>query len=320
VTTSPPQPPQNPYAGQPGGYGPPPEQQFPQYNQPQPQQSGQQPPHYSQQPFQQQAPQHAGHAPQQHAPQQHGAGQAPYQQAGHTFPQQGQAPHQGQPQGPPQQQGQAGFAPMPQAQGTLQCRFCGAVPAVNATVRGHQGMIVVMRFLKLQGPFCRTCGIASVRDMTAKSLWQGWWGIGSAIINPFTMLSNIGPMSQFKKLPEPAPGAPGRPMDPGKPLFQRPAIAMLLLPIALITAIVVINLSTTTASEAKVGACVVNNGTSTNPNVEVVDCASSEAEYKIVGKLDDTTDDSKCEQFAGYEASYTSEVGSEKYTLCLAPV
>jgi hypothetical protein len=311
VTTSPPQPPQNPYAGQPGGYGPPPEQQFPQYNQPQgqPQQSGQpgqyagqQPPQYTQQPFQQQAPQ-------QHAPQQHGAGQASYQQ---TFPQQGQ------PQGqfPPQQQ--AGFAPMPQ--GALQCRFCGAVPAVNATVRGHQGMIIVMRWLKLQGPFCRTCGIASVRDMTAKSLVQGWWGVGSAIINPFIMLSNLGPMSQFKKLPEPMPGAPGRPMNPGKPLFQRPAIAMLLLPIALTVAIVAINVTTTTTSEAKVGACVVNNGTSTNPNVSVVDCASSEAEYRIVGKLDDTTDDSQCEQFAGYEASYTSEVGSEKYTLCLAPV
>jgi hypothetical protein len=177
-----------------------------------------------------------------------------------------------------------------------------------------------MRFLKLQGPFCRTCGIASVRDMTTKSLWQGWWGIGSAIVNPITMLMNLEPWAKFRKLPEPAPGAPGRPMNPGKPLIQRPAIAMLLLPIALITAIVVINLKTTTTSEASVGSCVVNEGTATRPNVKVVDCASAEAEYKVVGKLDNTVDDSQCAQFPGYKAAYTSEVGSEKYTLCLGPI
>jgi hypothetical protein len=205
-------------------------------------------------------------------------------------------------------------------QGGLQCRFCGAVPAVQATVRGHQGMIIMMRFLKLQGPFCRTCGTASVRDMTAKSLWQGWWGIGSMIINPITMLMNLEPWSKFRKLPEPAPGAPGRPMNPGKPLIQRPAMAMLLLPIALIVAIVVINLNITTTSEAKVGSCVVNKGTASTPTVEVVDCGSSEAEYKVVGKLDNTIDDSKCDQFEGYEAAYTSQVGSQKYTLCLGRI
>ena len=297
MTTSPPQPPQNPYPGQPGGYGPPPEQ-FPQYAQPQTQPGQQQPgqgyggPQYGQPP---QAP--YGQQPFQQ--------QAPYQQ-GQSFPQQGQAfPH-----------GQQAFVP----QGQQQCRFCGGYPAVDATVRGHQGMIILMRWLKLQGPFCRTCGIASVRDMTSKSLWQGWWGIGSAIINPIIMLTNIGPMQKFKSLPEPAPGAPGRPMDPGKPLFRRPAILGLLLPILVIAAIVISNLATTTTSEAAVGQCVVNNGTSDDPDVKVVDCTSSEAAYKIIGKLDDSTDDSQCDQFEGVEASYTVERGSTKYTLCLAPL
>jgi hypothetical protein len=198
----------------------------------------------------------------------------------------------------------------------MTCRFCGGYPATDATVRGHQGMIILMRWLKLQGPFCRTCGIASVRDMTAKSLWQGWWGIGSAIINPFIMLMNIGPMQKFKQLPEPTPG-PGRPMNPGKPLFQRPAILGLLVPVAVIALIVFANLSPTT-SKADVGQCVVNNGTSTDPDVKVVDCASSEAEYKIVDKIDDSTDDSQCG--ADAEASYRYQSGSTKYVLCLTPV
>ena len=295
VTTSPPQPPQNPYPGQPAGYGPPP-QQFPQYTQPEQQQPGQYP---GQQPGQQQF--HG--QPYQQAPQQQAQfpqGQYPAQpQFGQSFPQQG---------------AQQSFAP----QGQMTCRFCGGYPAVEATVRGHQGMIILMRFLKLQGPFCRTCGIASVRDMTSKSLWQGWWGIGSSIINPITMLLNIGPMQKFKRLPEPQPG-PGRPMDPGKPLFQRPAMLMLLLPIAVIALIVVGNLNSTEA-KATVGACVVNNGTSSNPDVKVVDCSSSDAEYKIVGKIDDSTDDSQCDQFEGAEASYVYQHRSTKYTLCLTPV
>ncbi|MEU4194361.1 toxin-antitoxin system, toxin component [Kribbella sp. NPDC026611] len=301
MTTSPPQPPQGPYAGQPGGYGPPPQQQFPQYTQ-QPDQQAQPPQYggqpYQQEPYQQQAPQ-----------QDQGQYPPPYQG---QYAQQDQHSQQQYPQFPQQGQ-QPGFAP----QGQLTCRFCGGYPAVDATVRGHQGLVILMRFLKLRGPFCKTCGTASVRDMTSKSLWQGWWGIGSSIINPITMLTNIGPSQKFKNLPEPTPGQ-GRPMDPGKPLFQRPAIFGLLIPIAVIALIVIANLNST-ESKAQVGACVVNKGTSGNPNVKVVDCTSTEAEYRIVGKIDDSTDDSKCDQFAGAEASYVYESGSTKYTLCLAP-
>jgi hypothetical protein len=319
VTTSPPLPPQNPHPDQPGGYGPP-QEQFPQYAQPQQGQPHGQPqdgqpfaqvrdgqPHLQGQPFGQPQPAQGQPFGQPQQFQQ----QAPYQQ-GQSFPEHGQSfPAQGQ-----FPQGQPGYAPMPQA--ALQCRFCGGFPAVDATVRGHQGMIVLMRFLKLQGPFCRTCGIATVRDMTAKSMWQGWWGIGSSIVNPISMLTNIGPWSKFKNLPEPAPGAPGRPMDPGKPLFKRPAILGLLLPVALIALIVFANLKS--VSNADVGQCVVNKGTAGSPDVKTVDCGSSDAEYRIVGKLDDTTDGKQCEQFADAETFYYYERGSTKYTLCLAPV
>jgi hypothetical protein len=129
------------------------------------------------------------------------------------------------------------------AQGTLQCRFCGAVPAVQATVRGHAGMVLLMRLLKLEGPFCKTCGVAATRDMTAKSMWQGWWSVGSMIINPITMLVNLGTYSKFKNLLEPAPGAPGRPLNPGKPLFSRPEVIGLLVPIGILTAIIIGNLA-----------------------------------------------------------------------------
>jgi len=284
VTTSPPQPSQNPYPGQPGAYGPP-QDQFPRYAQPD---------HETQPGTQQPGQAYGGPGPQygQQAP----YGQQQFQQA-------------------PYQQGtQHAFAPQVQ----LVCRFCGGYPAADATVRGHQGMVVLMRFLKLEGPFCRTCGIASVRDMTSKSLWQGWWGIGSSIVNPIMMLMNIGPMQRFKSLPEPAPG-PGRSMDPGKPLFRRPAILGLLIPVVVIGLIVFSNLDPI-GSKAQVGSCVVNKGTATKPDVKVVDCTSSDAEYRVVGRLDDTTDDSRCQDYAGAEASYVYEHRSTKYTLCLARI
>jgi hypothetical protein len=197
--------------------------------------------------------------------------------------------------------------------GLLQCRFCGGVPAVEATVRGHQGFLVMMRLLKLKGPFCKTCGTAATRDMTAKSMWQGWWGVGSMIINPITMLVNLGTFPKFKNLPEPAPGAPGRPMEPGKPLFKRPAVLGLLIPIALIALIVVANLNKD--PEATIGSCVYNKGTADKPNVKVVDCSSSDADYKVIGKLDNTVDGDQCAKFQDSTVSYTDR--KAKFTLCL---
>ncbi|MDI5961915.1 hypothetical protein [Streptantibioticus silvisoli] len=116
-----------------------------------------------------------------------------------------------------------------QPMGTV-CRFCGGFPAVEATVRGHQGMLVVMRFLSLKGPFCRDCGIAVHRQMSTRTMWQGWWGYLSFLITPFTLLYNLSPRSKFNKLP-PAQGGFRPPSDPGKPIFLRPGALGLLAPL-----------------------------------------------------------------------------------------
>lgn len=249
------------------------------------------------------------------APQPPVAGYGPPQPpaAGYGFPppQQGQIPAPGFPPAPPQQ----GYGPV--------CRFCGSVPAVEATIRGHQGFVVIMRFLKLSGPFCRTCGIAAHRNMTSRSLWQGWWGIASSVINPITMLINLPQRSKINKLPPPMPGAPAMPMDPGKPVFARPASWVVLLPVALLVVAVIAGV-TAAANDpeyASVGDCVHNSGTTADPDVKVVDCGSADAEFKIVGKLSGTTDVEHCRDFAaqGAQAGYYQVQGSSKFMLCLAP-
>lgn len=190
-------------------------------------------------PYGQPAPQ-PGYAPGYGPPPQ--PGYAP----GHGAPQQyGQQPGYGAPQGYPAA-GHPGAPvttvpapamPTPGGAGARQCRFCGCVPAADVTFRGHRGMIVIMQFRSLKGPFCRDCGLATFRQMTAQTLIQGWYGYASFVITPFTVLLNLFRRSSVAGLPAPQPSPYGQsrqPMDPGPALLARPsAIIGLAIPILL---------------------------------------------------------------------------------------
>ncbi|MBO2454226.1 hypothetical protein J4573_44565 [Actinomadura barringtoniae] len=198
-------PPQNPpYGGppqQPGQYGGGPPQQpgahpgpyaapyAPQQQQPSPQWPQQQPAPAPQWPQQQPDPYGGHHQQQGYHQQQHG-----YQQHGAAY--------------------------------SVQCRFCGCVPAAETTFRGHRGMIIMMSFLHMKGPFCRDCGLSVFRDMTAKTLIGGWWGYLSFAITPFTVLINLVRRGKVAGLGPPMPppdgSEHGTPADPGPPLMTRP--------------------------------------------------------------------------------------------------
>jgi hypothetical protein len=105
------------------------------------------------------------------------------------------------------------------------CRMCGSVPAAKVKFRGHQGFVIVMRFLSVDGPFCRDCGLATFRSMTSKSLVQGWYGYASFIITPIIVLVNLSRHGTVAALPAPQPNPYGpsrHPMDPGPRLLERP--------------------------------------------------------------------------------------------------
>ncbi|MFD9123382.1 hypothetical protein [Kitasatospora sp. NPDC059571] len=200
------------------------------------------------------------------------------------------------------------------------CRFCGAVPAVDVTVRGHQGIMVLMRFPRTEGPFCRTCGIAVHRRMTARSLWQGWWGVASLIINPVVLLLNLGALAKIRRLGPPGPGASGAigtPLRPGRPLLLRVEILGLLLP-ALIVGGIVLD-ATTSVDYADVGDCIHTAGESMLPDVAVVDCAGPDAEYRVVARFESVEPDS-CTGYPGSDLALGQQRGSTAYTLCLSRV
>jgi hypothetical protein len=121
-------------------------------------------------------------------------------------------------------QAPAGYAG---AAGEPACRLCGCVPAAQVTFRQHRGMLVIMQFIHSKGPFCRDCGLAVFRTMTAKTLIQGWWGYASSVITPVTVLINAFRRGKVASLPAPRPPQDGRPyrrpLDPGPALFARPS-------------------------------------------------------------------------------------------------
>ncbi|GAA2228626.1 MULTISPECIES: LppU/SCO3897 family protein [Kitasatospora] len=277
-----------------------------------------------------------GYAPPPPPPGGYGYPAAPPPAGGYGYP---AAPPQPGPYGAPPQQpapyGAPGFAPPPP--GGLTCRFCGGFPAVDVTVRGHQGIIVIMRFLRQPGPYCHTCGIAMVRDMSARSLVQGWWSYCSGIINIITLLRNLGAYNKIKALPPAAPGPLGPQLNPGVPLTKRPAMLMLLFPIlsfALVFALLLVGAladkhttdyhyggsgsSTSSGADPQTGDCLHNDGTSFTPKMKVVGCSDPTAEYKVEARVNGTTDDhTACEAYPDAENTFVHMETGKNYVLCL---
>jgi hypothetical protein len=70
-------------------------------------------------------------------------------------------------------------------------------------------------------------------------------------------------------------------------------------------------------ANAKVGDCI---NYASDTNVKVVDCTASDAEYKVVKRVDGTSDSTACDGVADSDVSLFSEGGSDHYTLCVSLV
>lgn len=115
------------------------------------------------------------------------------------------------------------------------CQVCCGSPATEVAVRHHQGLLLFLLFRKQKGRFCRTCGTALFRGLTAKTLWQGWWHPLSALIfNPLTIVVNLRARAKINHLHEPGYDLLGTRRDPGKPVFRRPAALVAVVPAAFV--------------------------------------------------------------------------------------
>jgi hypothetical protein len=103
-------------------------------------------------------------------------------------------------------------------------------------------MITMMESRRMDGPFCRDCGVAVFREMTADTLLKGWYAAYSLFATPATVLVNVVRRRKVTRLDPPRPPGHGpsrRPMDPGDPLIARPAAVLGPLPALLFVAVIV---------------------------------------------------------------------------------
>ncbi|MFH9399058.1 hypothetical protein ACH4JS_04635 [Streptomyces sp. NPDC017638] len=185
-------------------------------------------------------------------------------------------------------------APYPPVSGPG-CEVCGALPAAPVTVRGHQGMVVVMRFTRRRGTLCRPCALAVFRQTQRDTLVRGWWGVLSLVVTPVVLLLNLGALARIRRLPAPVTAAWRPPLDPGRPLLRRPAG---LLPLAVLAALAVavpVLIAAGGSEEPSgvrfqprrnteplsVGACAHNDREWPHQDLRNVPCDSPDAQYLI---------------------------------------
>ncbi|WTB89827.1 hypothetical protein OIE99_16995 [Streptomyces cellulosae] len=118
----------------------------------------------------------------------------------------------------------------------------------------------------------------------------------------------------------PPPGAPVPPQASKR--FSKKALRI----VAMIAVAVLIGVGKwwfgqTDAETTSVGSCMHNEGTQFKPDLKTVDCSSSDAEYEVVEKFEDTSDDSKCETVKEATISYyQTGDSSHQVVLCLKEV
>lgn len=110
------------------------------------------------------------------------------------------------------------------------CSVCGAQQVAAVSVKRHVGMVFWWRTRTADGPFCRPCGITLVREMTTRSLWQGWWGLFSLLINLLILAENLDAYRQLVRLPPSRPAVGRSALRPGKPVLRRPLAYVALIP------------------------------------------------------------------------------------------
>ncbi|MET7476528.1 hypothetical protein ABZT17_19440 [Streptomyces sp. NPDC005648] len=117
-----------------------------------------------------------------------------------------------------------------------------------------------------------------------------------------------------------APYAPVPPAAPGRRINKKVVRILAFIVIAILVAVGKWYLGKTDAETTAVGSCMHNKGTESSPDLKTVDCSSSDAQFKVVQKFDNTSDDSKCEAVKEATISYYQTGDNHDVVLCLKEV
>lgn len=140
----------------------------------------------------------------------------------------------------------------------------------------YSGRLLLGDELFWKGQACRQCAICQYRAGLSHCLWAGWWAPVALVVNPRMIWRNARGLRAAKRMPEPVGDALAEPLDPGRPVFARPAaIAGVLVPLLVVGGIVALVLALAGSSridELEVGQCLDLPVGSTIDRVDPVDC------------------------------------------------
>lgn len=123
---------------------------------------------------------------------------------------------------------------------------------------------------------------------------------------------------QGQGMPTPPPPAPAK--RAGKKVARIVGIIAIAVVVGLVKWGIGWWFTSTDAETTSVGACMHNDGNDAKPDLNEVDCSSSQAQYKVVQKFDGTSDDSKCESVQDATISYYQIGNGHNVVLCLKDV
>ncbi|MFE0676553.1 hypothetical protein [Streptomyces sp. NPDC058867] len=140
--------------------------------------------------------------------------------------------------------------------------------------------------------------------------------------NPFAQGQNPYAQQPDGQAPQPgtAPFAPVPPAAPNRRVSKKVLRILAFVVVAILIAVGKWYMGKTDAESVSVGNCMQNKGTQVSPDLKTIDCSSADAEFEVVEKFDNTSDDSKCESVATAEISYYQTGDGHDVVLCLKQV
>ena len=155
----------------------------------------------------------------------------------------------------------AAMSPKPRPSSGLRCRVCGWAPASAAYFTTIPNLAIRTRLTRREGPYCRDCGIALFRNLTAHAL-PGWWYPRSFFVLPLLVVTNLIQRRRVAVLPAPARQGPAvsagvralnrlsgtdvpardAPLLVGPPLYLRWQMIGVLAPLLMVVAIVILTI------------------------------------------------------------------------------
>ncbi|WP_053746011.1 LppU/SCO3897 family protein [Streptomyces sp. NRRL WC-3618] len=118
----------------------------------------------------------------------------------------------------------------------------------------------------------------------------------------------------------PFQGAPVPPPAQGRPFSKKLLRIGVFIVVAIAVGVGKWYFNQSDAETTSVGACMHNDGTDRDADLNEVDCTSSDAQYKVVKKFDNTSDADKCKAVTEATISYYQQGASHDVVLCLKEV